>query len=67
MLGVGCLVSEAQPTRAGLRERSLDGVGSLVSHPVNFNEKFVVGHGFFGKIRKLGRAGVMLPKISKLE
>jgi len=53
VLGVGCLVAEAYPTRASLGERPLDGVSNLVSHPVNLNEKFVVGHDSSGKTGKL--------------
>ncbi len=44
VFAVGCLVPEAQPTRAGLGERSIDGVRHFGSHPVDLNEKFVVDH-----------------------
>jgi len=44
VFSVRCLVPEAQPTRAGLRERPLDGVSYFASHPVDLNEKFAVDH-----------------------
>ncbi len=49
VFAVGCLVSKAQPTKASLRERSIDGVSYLVSHPVDLNKEFAVGHDSSGK------------------